>query len=399
MNAAGNSSLAVHEETTPLQFLDLVQQFEQIRAEVMRAVAQVFETQRFVLGPEVEQLETEIANYLGCRFAIACASGTDALILALLTVGIGPGDEVITTPFTFVATASAIARLGARPVFVDIDPDTYNLDPPKLAAALSSKTRAIIPVHLFGLAADMQPIMDIATKHGIPVIEDAAQAIGASYHGKNLGSIGAMGCFSFFPSKNLGGAGDGGLVTTQEPDHADRLRLLRVHGSPRRYEYQVLGMNSRLDALQAAILRVKLKYLNEWTEQRRRNAERYRDFLSHLHGSGHVVLPREPYRTRHVYNQFTIRCKKRDALRAHLRQKGIPTEIYYPHPLHLQHAFRYLGYKEGSIPQAESMAREVVSLPVYPELSEGQQRLIAGAVASFYGDSIPSTTISEHNDK
>lgn len=387
-NVASHSSLAVHEKATLLQFLDLEQQFKQIRTEVIRAVTQVLETQRFVLGPEVEQLETEIAKYVGCRFAVACASGTDALILALLTLGIGPGDEVITTPFTFVATASAITRAGAVPVFVDIDPDTYNLDPPNLEAAVSSKTRAIIPVHLFGLPAEMQPIMDVARKHGIAVIEDAAQAIGASYHGQNVGNIGSIGCFSFFPSKNLGGAGDGGLVTTNDAGYADRLRLLRVHGSPRKYEYEILGMNSRLDALQAAILRVKLNYLADWTEKRRRNAERYRRLLSQCETSGRLVLPREPHARRHVYNQFTIRCNERDALRAHLRREGIPTEIYYPYPLHHQPAFRYLGYKEGSLPNAESIARSVLSLPVYPELNEEQQQVIADEVARFCNESI-----------
>jgi dTDP-4-amino-4,6-dideoxygalactose transaminase len=386
-DVASNSSVAVQENVSSLHFLDLGQQFEQIRAEVMRAVTQVLETQRFVLGPEVEQLETEISNYVGCRFAVACASGTDALILALLAMDIGPGDEVITTPFTFVATASAIIRAGAEPVFADIDPKTYNLDPDKLAAVVSPKTRAVIPVHLFGLAAEMHPIMDAARHYGIAVIEDAAQAIGAAYYGRNLGTIGSMGCFSFFPSKNLGGAGDGGIVTTNDADHADRLRLLRVHGSRRKYEYDILGMNSRLDALQAAILRVKLNYLDDWTEQRRRNADRYRGFFSQFHTDSHVVLPEEPNATRHVYNQFTIRCKERDALRAHLHREGIPTEIYYPHPLHLQPAFRYLHYKEGSLPHAESTAGEVLSLPVYPELREDQQRRIAHAVARFYGDS------------
>jgi dTDP-4-amino-4,6-dideoxygalactose transaminase len=385
-NTLSNSSVAVQEKAEPLHFLDLGQQFEQIRGEVMQAVTKVLETQRFVLGPEVEQLEAEIANYVGCRFAVACASGTDALILALLAIDIRPGDEVITTPFTFVATASAIVRAGAHPVFIDIDLKTYNLDPTKLAAAISSRTRAIIPVHLFGHTAEMQPIMDLAREHGIAVIEDAAQAIGASYHGRNLGTIGSMGCFSFFPSKNLGGAGDGGIVTTNDASYADRLRLLRVHGSRHKYEYDVLGMNSRLDALQAAILRVKLNYLSNWTEERRRNAARYRRLFSQFHMESHVVLPEEPLGTHHVYNQFTIRSKARDALRAHLHEKGVPTEIYYPHPLHLQPAFRYLHYREGSLPNAESTAREVLSLPVYPELTEEQQRRIVHAIAGFYGD-------------
>jgi dTDP-4-amino-4,6-dideoxygalactose transaminase len=391
-NTIGTSTLADQEKAAPLQFLDLGRQFEQIRSEVMQAVTHVLETQRFVLGPEVEQLEKEISNYLGCRFAVACASGTDALILALLAAGIGPGDEVITTPFTFVATASAITRAGATPVFADIDPGTYNLDPERLSGAISPKTRAIIPVHLFGLAAEMQPIIDLARQHGIAVIEDAAQAIGAAYHGQDVGTIGSMGCFSFFPSKNLGGAGDGGIVTTNDANYADRLRLLRVHGSRRKYEYEILGMNSRLDAMQAAILRVKLRYLNQWTEQRRRNAERYRRFFAESQTGSHVVLPVEPNGTRHVYNQFTIRCTERDRLREYLHRKGIPTEIYYPHPLHLQPAFAYLGCQQGSLPHAESAAREVVSLPIYPELTEDQQQIIAGAVTHFPG---PGSAMSE----
>jgi len=380
----GTTALAEQEKAAPLPFLDLGKQFEQIRAEVQLAVTQVLETQRFVLGPEVEQLEAEISNYLGCRFAVACASGTDALILALLAAGIRPGDEVITTPFTFVATASAITRTGAVPVFADIDPSTYNIDPEKAREAISGKTRAIIPVHLFGLTAEMQPIMDLATQHGIAVIEDAAQAIGGAYHEKNLGTIGSLGCFSFFPSKNLGGAGDGGIVTTNDATYADRLRLLRVHGSRHKYEYEILGMNSRLDAIQAAILRVRLRYLQQWTKQRRRNAARYRSFIAQSLSSSYVVLPVEPDGTRHVYNQFTIRCKERDRLREHLLQNGIPTEIYYPHPLHLQPAFAYLGYQEGSLPHAESAAREVVSLPIYPELAEDQQRQIAGVLSGFW---------------
>jgi len=386
MTNSTKESLALQEQGAPLQFLDLGQQFEEIRREVLLAVTRVLETQRFILGPEVEQFEKEVANYVGCRFAVACASGTDALILALLTLGIGPGDEVITTPFTFVATAGAITRAGAVPVFVDIDPDTYNLNPANLEAAISSRTRAIIPVHLFGLVAEMEGIMDVARKHRISVIEDAAQAIGASYRGQNAGTIGCMGCFSFFPSKNLGGAGDGGLVTTNDAAFAERLALLRVHGSRRKYEYELLGMNSRLDALQAAILRVKLSYLEYWTEKRRRNAERYRSLLSQAQRRGNLVLPNEPHGTRHVYNQFTIRCEKRDALRAHLRRNVIPTEIYYPYPLHLQPAFRYLGYKEGSLPKAESLARSVLSLPVYPELNKEQQQAIAEQIDEFYPD-------------
>jgi dTDP-4-amino-4,6-dideoxygalactose transaminase len=383
-NIVMESTVAHRDNAAPLPFLDLELQFEQIRDEVMRAVTNVFETQRFILGPEVEQLEAEIAAYLGCRFAVACASGTDALILALLAMGVGPGDEVITTPFTFIATASAITRAGATPVFADIEANSCNLSAESVARAITSKTRAIIPVHLFGLSADMDPIMHIAERHGIGVIEDAAQAIGAAYRGRNVGTIGAMGCFSFFPSKNLGGAGDGGIVATNDPKHADRLRLLRVHGSRHKYQYEILGVNSRLDAVQAAVLRVKLRHLNDWTELRRRNAARYRELFSGSRVGVSLALPDEPDGMRHVYNQFTVHCTERDQLREHLRREGIPTEVYYPYPLHLQPALAYLGYKEGSLPKAEAAAREVVSLPIYPELTEDQQRTIVNAIARFF---------------
>jgi dTDP-4-amino-4,6-dideoxygalactose transaminase len=379
-----NSTVPLQDKPAPLQFLDLGAQFEQIRSEIVPALLSVLQTQRFILGPEVEQLEAEVADYLGCRFAVACASGTDALILSLLALNIGVGDEVITSPFTFVATASAITRAGAIPIFADIDSQSYNLDPQCVARAITPRTKAIIPVHLFGLPAEMQPLLDIADRHGLPIVEDAAQAIGATYHGRNVGTIGAVGCFSFFPSKNLGGAGDGGMVTTDDPNLADRLRLLRVHGSRHKYQYEILGMNSRLDALQAAILRVKLRHLDHWTDQRRRNAERYRSYFADWDAAPYVVLPNEPGGMRHVYNQLTLRCQKRDLLREHLRKEGIPTEIYYPYPLHLQPAFAYLGYTEDSLPNAESAAREVLSFPNYPELPEEQQQMIVKAVARFY---------------
>ena len=372
------------EKTARLQFLDLGLQFEQIRNEVMHAVTNVLETQRFVLGPEVEQLETEISDYLGCRFAVSCASGTDALMLALMAAGVKSGDEVITTPFTFVATASAIVRAGATPVFADIDPQSYNLAPESVAQAITPRTRAIIPVHLFGLPAQMETIMDLAESHGLTVIEDAAQAIGATHRGRKVGTIGAMGCISFFPSKNLGGAGDGGIITTNNPDHADRLRLLRVHGSRQKYQYEILGTNSRLDALQAAILRVKLRHLNDWTERRRRNAARYRRLFADSRVANNLMLPTEPDGIRHVYNQFTVSCAGRDHLREHLHREGIPSEIYYPHPLHLQPAFAYLGYKKGSLRNAEAAAREVLSLPIYPELTEDQQQIIVNAITRFF---------------
>ncbi len=364
-------------------FLDLQAQFAHVRGEVIAAVTNILESQQFILGPEVEALEDEVAQLVACRFAVSCASGSDALLLALMALGIKSGDEVITTPFTFVATAGSIARLGARPVFVDIDHETYNLDVRGLEGAITRRTKAIIPVHLFGLSADMHPILEIARSYGLVVIEDAAQAIGAQYRGKPVGGLGALGCFSFFPSKNLGGAGDGGLVTTNDPALADRLRLLRVHGSRRKYEYEILGMNSRLDGLQAAILRVKLRHLEEWTAARRRNADRYRTLFATCGCDGRVVLPSVPSGREHVYNQFVIRSQHRDELREHLRRAGIPTEVYYPFPLHLQRAFAYFGYKQGDFPEAESACQKVLALPIFPELTEGQQQAVVGAVADF----------------
>jgi len=365
-------------------FLDLGAQFAGIRDEVMDAITKTMNSQRFILGPEVEQLESEIAKYVGCKFAIACASGSDALMLALMALQIGPGDEVITSPFTFVATAGAVARVGAKPVFVDIDPVTYNLDAVDLSKAVTSKTRAVIPVHLYGLPADMDAILAVAGTQNLAVIEDAAQALGAEYRGLKVGNIGTMGCFSFFPSKNLGCAGDGGMVTTNDADLADRLRLLRVHGSRRKYHSEVLGVNSRLDALQAAILRVKLRHLETWTEGRRRNADSYRALLYSAGLGTHVVPPVEPVGMRHVYNQFVIRVLARDELRRHLSLSRIPTEIYYPESLHLQPAFSYLGYAPGQFPQTEIAAQQVLALPIFPELTRNQQTQVVDAIAQFY---------------
>jgi dTDP-4-amino-4,6-dideoxygalactose transaminase len=368
--------------TKPLPFLDLKAQFASIREEILEAVRRNLESQQFILGPEVDAFEKEISELTRCSHSIACASGTDALILALLALDIGPGDEVITTPFTFVASAGSIARVGARPVFVDIDPHTFNIDPRKIEKAITSRTRAIMPVHLFGLSAAMDEINAIADPRKIPVIEDAAQAIGAQVHGRPAGSLGAMGCFSFFPSKNLGGAGDGGMVTTNDGAVAERLKLLHLHGARDRYVYEIVGMNSRLDALQAAILRVKLRHLSEWNEARRRNAAHYRSLFEEFHLAGKVVGPEEPPNFTHVYNQFTIRVKNRDALREILRAHGIPSEIYYPIPLHLQKAFEYLKYSPGHFPESESASREVLSLPIYPELSEAQQRAVIAAISA-----------------
>lgn len=365
-------------------FLDLQAQFRAIRTEVMDAVTGVLESQKCVLGPEVEAFERECAVYVGAKGAVSCASGTDALLLALMAFGIGPGDEVVTTPFTFVATIGSIVRLGAKPVFVDIDPVTFNLDPAKLEAKITSKTKAIIPVHLFGLAADMGPIMKIAGERGIPVVEDAAQAIGAKYQGKQVGTFGAFGCFSFFPSKNLGAAGDGGLITTNDVELADRIKVLRGHGSRERYYYEVIGTNSRLDSIQAAILRVKLRYLESWSEGRRRNAETYRELCAEYGLGDHVALPSTPAGYTHIFNQFTIRAQRRDELKKHLLAAGIPTEIYYPLPLHLQKAFAYLGYQQGNFPASEAAGREVLSLPIYPELKPEQLRLVVEAIAAFY---------------
>lgn len=364
-------------------FLDLRAQYATMRQEYFDAVTKVLDSQHFILGPEVEAFEKEVSPQTGCRYAVGCASGTDALILALLALEIGRADEVITVPFTFVASAGAIARVGAKPVFVDIDPDTFNISAKLIEKAITPRTKAIVPVHLFGMPADLNAINDIARAHKLWVVEDAAQAIGAKYEGRPAGSMGVMGCFSFFPSKNLGGAGDGGLVTTNDAALAERLRLLRAHGARAKYEYELLGMNSRLDALQAAILRVKLKHLEHWAAGRRRNAERYRELFHEFRLESMVRPPVTPARLTHVYNQFTIRVSDRDALREHLRNRGIPTEVYYPKPLHLQKAFDYLKYKQGDFPESEAAAKEAISLPIYPELTEDQQRSVVAAMADF----------------
>jgi dTDP-4-amino-4,6-dideoxygalactose transaminase len=387
MKSARTSASKVSIEATGppflFPFLDLKVQFDGIRDEINGAIARVLESQQFVMGPEVSALEKEIKRYVGCEYVFACASGSDALLLSLMALGVGFGDEVITTPFTFVATAGSIARLSARPVFVDIDPETYNLDPRHLEKAITPRTKAIIPVHLFGLPADMDAILDVGRQHDLAVIEDAAQSIGAQYKGKSVGGIGTVGCFSFFPSKNLGGAGDGGLVTTNDPGLGEKLKVLRLHGSRTKYQYEVIGMNSRLDALQAAILRVKLLHLDEWTAGRRHNANRYRELFAEYNLESRVNLPLAPSESVHVYNQFTIRTGERDALKQYLRDNGIPTEVYYPHPLHLQPAFANLAYKPGSLPESEGASAEVLSLPIFPELTEEQLRIVVQSIAGF----------------
>ncbi len=371
--------------------LDLKAQYATLRDELREAVDRVLESQQFILGPEVEAFEEAVAAYCGCRHAVGVSSGTDALLVSLMALDIKPGDEVITTPYTFFATAGAIARLGAKPVFADIDPVSFNIDPAKLAAVVTRRTRAIVPVHLYGQTAEMGAIMEVAGAHRLAVVEDAAQAIGAEYEGRQAGSIGSLGCFSFFPSKNLGGVGDGGMVTTNDPDLADRVRLLRNHGFRPKYHNAVVGGNFRLDAIQAAVLRVKLPYLDGWTQGRRERARTYRELFegAGLTGPGDgamVGLPAEVPGRGHIYNQFVVRVPERDSLRNHLQANGVGTEVYYPVPLHVQEAFGDLGYRAGDFPESERAAAETLALPVYPELTEEMQRYVVEAIAGYYRD-------------
>ncbi len=365
--------------------LDLKAQYRQIRAEVMAALETVCDEQAFILGARVADLEKDIQQYVGVTQAVGVASGTDAILLALMACDVGRGDEVVTVPYTFFATAGSISRLGAKPVFVDITPDTYNLDPALLEGAITPRTMAIQPVHLFGQCAEMEPILQIAARKNIPVIEDAAQAIGATWRNRRAGSLGRAGCFSFFPSKNLGGFGDGGMVTTNDQALADRVRMLRVHGSRVKYVHEAVGLNSRLDALQAAVLRVKLTYLEEWTKGRQRNAARYETIFKHANLLDRVTLPTATAENRHVYNQYVVRVPKRDQLRAFLQEQGVGTEVYYPTPLHLQVCYKDLGYRPGSFPNSERAARETLALPIYAELTEDQQTYVVETIKKFYG--------------
>ncbi len=363
--------------------LDLKAQFAPIEGDIRAAMDRVLASQHFIMGPEVEGLEHEVAAYCGARHGIGVSSGTDALLVALMALGIGLGDEVVTTPYSFFATAGAIVRLGATPVFVDIDPDTYNIDPTLIEAAITPATKAILPVHLFGQCADMVAIRAIAARHGLPVIEDAAQAIGSEdAGGGRAGTLGTMACFSFFPSKNLGGFGDGGMVVTNDDALAERLRVLRVHGSKPKYHHAVVGGNFRLDALQAAVLRVKLTQLDAWTAGRQRNAGVYDQAFAGI--SSDLLSTPAVRQPRHIFNQYVVRTPRRDALMAHLRQAGIGCEVYYPGPLHLQPCFADLGYGAGGLPQAEAAARETVALPIYPELTATQLAEVVVAVTDFF---------------
>src|SRR6266516_4174965 len=363
--------------------LDLQAQYRPLRDEILAAVTRVCDSQRFIMGPEIDGLERELSALLSVKHAIAVSSGTDALLLALMALDIKAGDEVVTTTYSFFATAAAVERVGARPVLVDIDPLTFNIDTAQAVAAITPRTKAIIPVHLFGLSADLDPIMDAANRAGIPVVEDAAQAIGSTYKTRPAGAIGAMGCFSFFPSKNLGAFGDAGLLTTGDDRLAGRARLLRTHGMEPKYYHHLVGANFRMDALQAAVLRVKAPHLAGWTDGRRANAARYRTLFGAAGVDTVVSLPVEPPDRRHIFNQFVIRTPERDALKRHLDQRGIGSEIYYPVPFHLQPCFAHLGHRRGDFPHAERAAAERLAIPIYGELTLDQQECVVSTVAEF----------------
>jgi dTDP-4-amino-4,6-dideoxygalactose transaminase len=367
----------------PVPLLDLDAQYRPLRADILAAITRVCDSQRFIMGPEIDALERELSALLGVRHAVAVSSGTDALLLALMALGIKAGDEVVTPTFSFFATAGAVARLGATPVLVDIDPATFNIDPEQAAAAITPRTKAIIPVHLFGLAADMDPIMAAADRGGIPVVEDAAQAIGTSYQSRPIGGIGALGCFSFFPSKNLGAFGDAGLLTTNDDALAERSRLLRTHGMKPKYYHHLVGANFRMDALQAAVLRVKAPHLAAWTKGRQANAARYRTLFRNAGLEDAIALPVEPNDREHIFNQFVIRTPERDALKQHLDAQGIGNEIYYPVPFHLQPCFADLGYRRGAFPHAERAADECLAIPIYGELTLDQQETVVSTIAQF----------------
>ena len=364
--------------------LDLKEQNDALRPEIEAALGRVLDTNGFILGTEVAALEDEISGYCGTKYAVGCASGSDALLLALMALNVKEGDEVITTPYSFFATVSAITRLGAKPVFVDIDPKTYNLDVSQIEAKITEKTKAIQPVHLYGQCADMDELNELCKKYDIAIVEDAAQAIGAEDGGKRAGAMSEIGCFSFYPSKNLGGMGDGGMLTTDDEALANKLKALRVHGSEERYYHKYVGLNSRLDGFQGAVLRVKLKHLDSWTEKRRENAGNYRRLFENAGLTEQIILPFERDDVRHIYNQYVVRVPEmRDNLRAFLTENDIGTDIYYPVPLHLQECFAYLGYGENDFPESEKASRETLALPIFPELSMEQQKFVVEKISRF----------------
>jgi len=371
-------NVTTNDVASRIPMLDLHAQYASICEEIQVAINAVLDSQHFILGPQVQSLEAEIASYCGRKFGVGVASGTDAIILALRAAGIGPGDEVLVPSFSFIATADSVSLLGAKPVFVDIQRESFNLDPQKIASKITSRSRAIVPVHLYGQAADMDPIMEIARQHGLKVVEDNAQAIGATYKGKKTASIGDLGCISFFPSKNLGGYGDGGMVVTDSEELYKRLRGLRSHGGTKKYYSVEQGWNSRLDEIQAAILRVKLRHLDEWNARRRKNATTYDSLLNGITG---VTTPRVMGWGDHVYHQYTIRVSERDAAQKTLAERGIATTVYYPTPIHLQPIYASLGYRQGDLAETERAAKEVLSLPMYAELSQVQMECVADAVA------------------
>jgi dTDP-4-amino-4,6-dideoxygalactose transaminase len=369
-----------------IPFFDLKAQYASIRSEIREALDKLYDRQQFILGPDVEQLEQAVARYSNAKYAVGVSSGTDALLTALVAIDIKPGDEVITSPYSFFSSASVIARLGAKPVFADVDSDSFNIDPQAIAKRISSRTKALIPVHLFGQCADMAPILKIAANYGIPVIEDAAQAIGAEYDGKRAGSMGLMGCFSFYPSKNLGGFGDGGMLVTDDAELAEKLRCLRVHGGKREYYHEMIGGNFRLDAIQAAILNIKLKYLDAWTRKRQENASFYDRALSLVSGVSTPLACWQHLGDRHyhVYNQYVIRVSARDRLQDFLKRAGVGTKVYYPCSLHLQPCFAYLGYSPLDFFHSEAASRESLALPIYPELRTDQLEYVVGKVSEFF---------------
>lgn len=379
------------EESMQVALLDLKKQYQTIKAEVLAITEEIYESQYFILGPHVENLEKQIAAYCHTKYAVGVSSGTDALLIGLMAADIGAGDLVITTPYTFFATGGSIIRVGAKPVFVDIDPETYNIDPVKIDEVLASfkadkraRVKAILPVHLYGQCADMDAINAIAAKHNLIVIEDAAQAIGSEYKNRRAGSLADIGCFSFFPSKNLGAFGDGGIVTTNSEALYKKMQILRNHGAEPKYYHKLVGGNFRIDALQAAVVTIKLKYLDDWTARRQANAARYRDLFEAAGLDDRIKLPVER-ENRHIYNQFIISVdKQRDALREFLSKADIGCEVYYPVPLHLQGCFADLGYQKDSCPQAEYAADHTLALPIYPELSDAQLEYVVDRIKSFY---------------